>query len=47
MALPREVREANKIDGLRNRLGKNGFIGSEGKRHKVGSSIRSLAAPFS
>jgi hypothetical protein len=26
MALPREAREANKIKGLRNCLGKNGFI---------------------
>jgi hypothetical protein len=26
VGFPREAREANKINGLRNRLGKNGFI---------------------
>jgi hypothetical protein len=30
LALPREPREANKINGLRNRLGKNGFIVLQG-----------------
>jgi hypothetical protein len=30
MALPGEVGEANKINGLRNRLGKNGFIVLQG-----------------
>jgi hypothetical protein len=30
MALPREAREANKINGLRNRLGKNASIVLQG-----------------
>jgi hypothetical protein len=30
MALPREARETNKSNGLRNRLGKNGFIVLQG-----------------
>jgi hypothetical protein len=46
IALPREVGEANKVSGLRNRLGKNGFIALQGfskllpKRTRASACVR-------
>jgi hypothetical protein len=43
MSFPREVRDSNKINGLRNRLGKNGFIDLQGfsGMKKTGAGQRS------
>ena len=49
MALPREATEASKINGLRNRFGKNGFIVLQGfskvspKRARASACVRASA----